>query len=248
MDQCDELRFARSAPLEGERQTVPRSELSAVLDAMAQLPVVAELEAVVDASYVVKTGTRIVRALDMALRTSKERARETMVTLEPMYGCNGDLWTKFAELHIERQATMSFTWIKSHQTARMILRGQSTTRNLHGNILADAFADNAAARAQLPQDIIDWYFSARSNAFHVRRRLIAVHKSIFEFEDKHGKPDVIKVYKDNTQRRPEVLKFMPLMSYDNSATTLPGTTAKGPTVSSAGCAKELQLSRSLGSS
>ena len=67
MDHNHELQFAKSSELEGERQTVARAELAAVIDAMTQLPKAAELEAVVDASYVVKTGSRIIRALDTAL-------------------------------------------------------------------------------------------------------------------------------------------------------------------------------------
>ena len=171
---------------------------------MTCLPKVAQLEAVVDASYVVKTGSRIVRALDEALRVSTQRAKDTMAHLDPLYGCNGDLWTKFAELHVERQGSMSFTWIKSHQTARMVLSGRSTTRNLHGNILADAFAENAAKRAQLEESVTDEYFSTKATAYHVRRRLIAVHRCIYKHEEEHGKADFIRDYKEKKQAKPKL--------------------------------------------
>ena len=82
---------------------MPRAELAAVLDAMSTLPKDAALEAVVDASYVVRTGTRIARALDSALTTSAEQADRVALTLDPMYGCNGDLWSRFAKLYAERR-------------------------------------------------------------------------------------------------------------------------------------------------
>ena len=102
LDQYHDLSFARSASLEGERQTVPRAELAAVLDAMRTLPKAVRLEAVVDASYVVKNGTQIAKKLDAALRISKEHADGVMASIEQIYGCNGDLWAEFARIYVER--------------------------------------------------------------------------------------------------------------------------------------------------
>ena len=183
---------------------MPRAELAAVIDAMTHLPRTSELEAVVDASYVVKTGSRIIRALDTALTVSKEKAKREMASMEPMFGCNGDLWIRFAALHVEREATMRFSWIKSHQTGKMVLSGRFSTRDTHGNILADAFADNAAERAQLPEGITDEYFSARDIAFQIRKRLIAVHKNIRVFEDKNGKVDICREYKEKREPKQKV--------------------------------------------
>ena len=204
MDHSHNLTFARSSGLEGERQTVPRAELSAVIDAMGTLPMVAHLEAVVDASYVVKNGSRIARALDGALRVSRQQAEYVMRFLDQLYGCNGDLWTRFAEVYIERKPPMRFTWIKSHQTARMVVSGAFPKRDLHGNILADAFAEKAAELVQLPEGTVEEYFSARATAHHIRRRLIAVHRSINKHEAENGKQDVVRIFKEKRQPKPRM--------------------------------------------
>ena len=204
MDQNHDLAFARSAQLEGERQTVPRAELAAVIDAMRTLPQAIQLEAVVDASYVVKNGRYIARMLDGILEVSKEHAKGVIATIDQIFGCNGDLWANFAQLYVERRAPMTFKWVKSHQTARMVVHGTSSTRDLHGNILADAFADKAAERAQLPEDITDAYFSATSIAYHIRKRFIAVHMSINRYEQKNGKQDIVRDYKEKREPKPKI--------------------------------------------
>ena len=129
-----------------------------------------------------------------------------MRSLDPLYGCNGDLWTRFAEIYIDRSAPMRFTWIKSHQTARMVASGAFPRRDLHGNILADAFAEKAAELAQLPEGTVQEYFSARATAHHIRKRLIAVHRSINRHEVEHGKQDVVRLYKEKRQPKPSMTR------------------------------------------
>ena len=127
-----------------------------------------------------------------------------MTSIEQIYGCNGDLWAEFARLYVKRQAPLTFKWVKSHQTARMVVSGATTIRDLHGNILADAFADKAAEKAQLPEGVTDEYSSAATIAHHIRRRLIAVHKCIHRYEQEHGKQDIVREQKEKRVPRPKV--------------------------------------------
>ena len=79
-----------------------------------------------DASYVVKTGSRIARALGFAVCDSKQKARTVAATFDALFGSNGDLSCKYVELYIQRDRHTNLTLVKSQQDAVMVITGSHT--------------------------------------------------------------------------------------------------------------------------
>ncbi len=137
-DEGGGLAFARFSALAGRIQTVPRAELSALVDLVAVVEPTTNLSVVIDAKYVVDNGTKIIHLV----RTTGAADRHPAMT-----GPHGDLWMAFYQSIKDRGGTVTLTWIKSHATATMIWSGYVGEGDFVGNALADVFADRAAKEA-----------------------------------------------------------------------------------------------------
>ena len=167
-----QLSFARFSPLCGAPQTVPRSELSAVIDILFFVPPDVELLIVVDAKYVSNIASSILRHGRSA---DQHRA---------LWSDNGDLWSEFVRALRARTAPTEIVWSKSHATALMLWSGFVARQHFVGNAFADSFADLGADRCQLSDAVLMGIDFVLGRAHNIRKRLIAVLHRIQEFEKK----------------------------------------------------------------
>ena len=221
VSQSGALSFCRYAPLSGYPQTVPRAELSAVVDALETFPAQLAVNLHIDARYVVDTGIAVLEA--MALK--RHRASKIHFqgkALRAMLGPNSDLWQRFITAVENRNPLIELIWIKAHATTVQLWSGIISPKDHRGNAMADAFADSAAASAQLPSEVLDSYDMVAARSFKIRRRLIAVHVLISEFE-KMNPPEKIprkpRVY-SNTSRLSLQQRIQSLKDLNHSPCTI----------------------------
>ena len=120
----DLITFGAFGALPGERHTVPRAELFAIVEVVSNL--------VQGASARISTDSKV----NVDLHTSG-RARCLSST-------NNDLWRLFFDAVDGKRLSLSLTWCKGHPTMELVGQYNITAKDAVGNILADALAERAA--------------------------------------------------------------------------------------------------------
>ena len=136
-----DLSFSRYSPLEGPLQTVPRSDLAAVIYTLGHKPCELALEITLDAHTEQRNASRI-HAPD---RMDKSKAEG----YPALFSDDGDLWTDFLQVLQKRSVTTSFVGCKSHATHLRLWSGLISSEACMANTYADAFAEQAAAMHQI---------------------------------------------------------------------------------------------------
>ena len=120
----DLITFGAFGALAGERHTVPRAELFAIVEVVNNL--------VQGASARISTDSKV----NVDLHSSG-RARCLSST-------NNDLWRSFFDAIDSRSLSISLTWCKGHPTIELVRQHAISVNDAVGNILADALAERAA--------------------------------------------------------------------------------------------------------
>ncbi len=170
-----ELDFARCSPLASLPQTVPRSELSAIIDCLQVIPAAQDADITLDAQVVQRTASTIAQLL----RSSFDRASSHPA----LFSDNGDLWVDFLQALQKRTGWTAFHWCKSHATTTQIWSGYVSKRAFVGNTYADAFAGRAAELHQVEDSEKTAYDIIVARTRRIHNRLIAVLALIQEFEN-----------------------------------------------------------------
>ena len=170
--------FVRFSKLAGAAQTVPRSELSAALDALKFINADVDLHFIVDATYVSKIGTQLIEIYKSSSLSGQIPGHSSL------YGINADLWCDFYQEIGRRNGRIAFSWSKSHATAHELHKGFVCKEYFLGNSVADAFADKAADLHQLSDAHIAEYEWMVARTALVRKRLLLVMKRVQEFDAK----------------------------------------------------------------
>ena len=164
--------YVRFSKLPGVAQTVPRAELSAVIDALSFIDINVELHFIVDATYVSGIGTQLIESSKSQLRGDGVPSHNCL------FGCNANLWSLFLESFSKRTSKVTFSWSKSHASAEQLFRGHVCKEYFLGNVVADAFADQAADLHMLLDSVVapyDWTAArlalARTRLFGVLQRV-----------------------------------------------------------------------------
>ncbi len=161
-----ELDFARCAPLGGLPQTVPRSELTALIDCLQFIPKGQDVDITLDAKVV----QRIAPTISQLLRTNCERASAHPA----LFSVNGDLWVDFLQALQARTGWTAFYWCKSHATSTQIWSGYISKKAFVGNTYADAFAGRAATLHQMDDSDKAAYDIIVDRTRRIHNRLIVV--------------------------------------------------------------------------
>ena len=97
-DEATSFEFVRFGLIPGPDQTVPRSDLNAVIDGMGFLPKNLKVHFVVDASYVPRIAHEIVQAAGDDGNAPGHAC---------LYCCNGGLWNKFQRFGVNDEKQVS---------------------------------------------------------------------------------------------------------------------------------------------
>ena len=144
------------SPLPGLRQSVPRSELYAILTVLRN---------VADGDVEIVTDSKTCAD---SYSTGKEHCSQSV---------NADLWCE-AWRHVERLGRVIVRWVKAHAGEQHLAAGLLTFHDLCGNYCADALANRAAEVAQVyPEDAAN-YLSHVDLARRVQMRAVTVLRSL----------------------------------------------------------------------
>jgi hypothetical protein len=172
----------------GGTQTVPRSELTAIV-LLLSLVGNQNISIVVDASYIFK-----------GLEKGKRKC---------LNGCNGDLWGRFWEAFETRggHATTKFIKVKSHSTPQELACGCIEPHHFALNEAADFFAEESAREREPSDAYVNQVKGVDSRAWRIQSRLTAVAERICrEPREKVPKPKPAPRVKTTTTHRIEDLR------------------------------------------
>ena len=85
---------------------------------------------------------------------------------------NGDLWDEFLKLSVNKNVNV--VKVKAHCTLEDVRNGVIQWEHYVGNSYADTLAGEGAARAQVPQAIVDEMSSLDAMAWRIQDRLVAI--------------------------------------------------------------------------
>ena len=148
-----ELTSGFFGPLAGPEQSVPRSELHAVLFVL-EATQDKEVWVVSDSKYVV----------DLA------RSRRSKSLQAP----NGDLWQRYWTAYDLKGGRVKVSKVKAHCDATDVLNGIVTWQDLAGNSFADTLAEEAAEAHQVPYAVTSAFDVLDAIAWKVQSRLAEI--------------------------------------------------------------------------
>ena len=163
LDLTYELVWGAHFALPGDKQTVPRAELYAMVVAVENTNPCHELHIFSDSKINVDL---------------YDKGTGGCLNAE-----NSDLWDRMWRAIAGRTAVLRISWVKAHCTIEQLSRGETTEEHFVGNAVADALAAVAAHAAQVPFAEAEAYLWA----VHVTKRLQQRHIKILTLQGKRPK-------------------------------------------------------------
>ena len=140
--------LSHQAPLPGPKQTVPRAEISALIEVLIHTE--GDILICSDCKHVVDIFNR--------------GASYLTTTLE-----NNDLWTRLKLALDNRSGSVSVEWCPSHEEEAAVQRGLISTWHVVANYVADKLAEKAAASANMSDHFADSIACWERRAQQVRK-------------------------------------------------------------------------------
>ena len=120
----DIISFGAYGTLAGERHTVPRAELFAIVEVVSNV--------IQGATVHISTDSKVNVDLHSAGR------------IRCLHSSNSDLWRAYFEAVDHKSLVVDLQWCKGHPTMDLVRQHNITARDAVGNILADALAERGA--------------------------------------------------------------------------------------------------------
>ena len=154
---CDEVGApicGMGGGLIGTKQTVPRAELSTLINLLKRRPLGSHNIIGVDCKYLI--------------------CRYNMSRNQHLLHSNADLWHEYFGVVQSLRLTVVLYKVKSHCTALQLCQGHIDLRDLIGNEVADAFAGQGAASWALASTVMSIIEATRARAWLVADRVARV--------------------------------------------------------------------------
>lgn len=167
-----EFAWGAFAPLAGEKQTVPRSELAACIMVISR----------------VAAGDGPVEIVTDSLLTWEVHSKGPEAFTSST--ANGDLWQVFWS-HSERLGhdRVKLRWVKAHATVEHLVSGRVSYVDLMGNAAADALADRAAKVAEVCSADASRVLGCVNLANRIQLRAVAILIHVASVSERRPKTD-----------------------------------------------------------
>ena len=180
------IMVSKTLPGTQAQQTVPRAELSALIDATKHFT--GNITAYTDHHNIVKI-------------MSKPKAQQ-------LAAANADLWEELQQL-LEENRKLTVKYVPSHTTAEALEKGKLTVYEYMGNALADKLASKAADANQHEDNTIASIDYVDHLAWSVQRRLIRINEHCLDnYPHPKGRKQPQKRQERKKQLRPTVLQLL----------------------------------------